>query len=139
MHIRPSTVTRKVLKYTIFEDGLALSEQEFRARIVGCILAGRPEEAVKLLSEFYAIPEPSLRVGTVKRHRKVLGCYVAREKRIYISQSQFLADPFVILHEFYHHLRASSVGRDRQVEKRADLFALTFIRDFKRSSMASSG
>jgi hypothetical protein len=128
-----------VLKYTTFEGCLALSEQEFHARIVGCILAGRPEEAVKLLSEYYEIPEPGLRVGTVKRHRKVLGCYVEREKRIYISQSQLLADPFVILHEFYHHLRASSIGRDRQVEKRADLFALKFIRDFKRSSMASSG
>ena len=115
-----------------------MSEQEFHARIVSCILAGRPEQAVKLLSEHYEIPEPDLRVGTVKRHRKVLGCYVEKEKRIYISQSQLLADPFVILHEFYHHLRSSSVG-SRQVEKRADLFALRFIRDFKRSSISSRG
>jgi hypothetical protein len=115
-----------------------LSEQEFRARIVGYILDGRPELAVKLLSEYYGVSEPSLRVGTVKRHRKVLACYVDKEKRIYLSKSQLLTDPFVILHEFYHRLRASSIAKNRQVEKRADLFALNFIRDFKRSSVRST-
>jgi Zn-dependent peptidase ImmA (M78 family) len=93
---------------------------------------------VKLLSEYYGVVEPSLRVGTVKRHRKVLACYVQKEKRIYISKSPLLTDPFVILHEFYHHLRASQVSRNRQVEKRADLFALRFIRDFKRFSVMSA-
>jgi hypothetical protein len=94
---------------------------------------------VKLLSEYYGVVEPSLRVGTVKRHRKVLACYVEKERRIYISKSQLLTDPFVILHEFYHHLRASQVARNRQVEKRADLFALKFIRDFRRFSAVSAG
>lgn len=115
-----------------------MSEQEFRARIVGYILDGRPEHAVELLSEYYGVSEPSLRVGTVKRHRKVLACYVDKEKRIYLSKSQLLTDPFVILHEFYHHLRASSIAKNRQVEKRADLFALNFIREFKRSSVTST-
>jgi hypothetical protein len=116
-----------------------LNEREFRAEIVGYILDGRPEHAVKLLSEYYGVGEPGLRVGTVKRHRKVLACYVEKERRIYISKSQLLTDPFVILHEFYHHLRASSISKSRQVEKRADLFALNFIRDFKRFSITSTG
>jgi Zn-dependent peptidase ImmA (M78 family) len=119
--------------------GLVLNECEFRAEIVSYIMDGRPEHAVKLLSEYYEVSEPGLRVGTVKRHRKVLACYVEKEKRIYISRSQLLTDPFVILHEFYHHLRASSISKSRQVEKRADLFALNFIRDFKRSSVTSTG
>lgn len=113
-----------------------MSELEFRAGIVSHILAGRPEHAVKLLCEYYGVREPSLRVGTVKRHRKVLACYVDKEKCIYLSKSQLLTDPFVILHEFYHHLRASSIAKNRQIEKRADLFALNFIRDFKRSSVS---
>jgi hypothetical protein len=115
-----------------------LSEQKLRARIVGCILDGKPEHAVKLLSEYYGVSEPTLRVGTVKRHRKVSACYVEKEKRIYLSKSQLLTDPFVILHEFYHHLRASPIAKNRQVEKRADLFALNFILDFKRSSVKST-
>jgi hypothetical protein len=69
-------------------------------------------------------------VGTVKRHRKVLACYVEREKRIYLSNSGFLTDPFVLLHEFYHHLRASQIDKSRQVERGADRFAADFIRDF---------
>jgi hypothetical protein len=116
-----------------------MGETEFRARVVGYILDNRAEKAVRLLSEYYGVTEPDLRVGTVKRHRKVLACYVEKEKRIYISKSPLLADPFVILHEFYHHLRASPVARNRQVEKGADLFALRFIRDFKRFSASSTG
>jgi hypothetical protein len=102
----------------------------FRANVVGTILSGHPELALRLLSKYYDVREPSLCVGTVKRHRKVLACYVDKEARIYLSNSSFMTDPFVVLHEFYHHLRASSVGK-RQVERRADLFAANFIRDFQ--------
>lgn len=86
-----------------------------------------------MLAEYYGIGEPGLRIGTVKRHRKVLACYLEKERRIYLSKSEFLREPFVILHEFYHHLRASQPGKNRQVEKGADLFALNFIQEFKRS------
>jgi len=106
--------------------------REFRVKVVRLILDGRAEEAIGLLSKYYHVREPTLRVGTVKRHRKVLACYVEKEKRIYFSNSSFLTNPFVLLHEFYHHLRASGVGRSRQVEKRADQFAVAFIRDFSR-------
>jgi hypothetical protein len=114
------------------------TEPVFRAKVVCLILDGRPELALALLSEHYGIDEPGLRVGTVKRHRRVLACYVRKEKRIYLSKSDFLANPFVILHEFYHHLRASQVGKGRQVEKRADLFASNFIRDYRRASASIS-
>lgn len=106
------------------------SEIVFRANIVRYIVDGRPEYALKLLSRYYGISEPQLRVGTVKRHRQVLACYVEKEQRIYLSKGEFMTHPFVILHEFYHHLRASQVGRRRQVEKGADHFASNFIRDF---------
>jgi len=107
------------------------SMQEFRARIVRLIVDGSPERALRLLAKYYGVSEPTLRVGTVKRHRKVLACYVEKERRIYLSNSSFVTNPFVILHEFYHHLRSSDQGKNRQVEKRADLFAWSFIRDFK--------
>ncbi len=110
------------------------SDRELRAKVVRLILDARPEDGLRLLSEYYGITEPELRVGTVKRHRRVLACYVQKEKRIYLSKSEFLVNPFVILHEFYHHLRASQIGEGRQVEKRADLFASNFIRDFKRAA-----
>ena len=103
---------------------------KFRAEIVRLILDGKVEQAISLLSKHYDVREPTLRVGTVKRHRKVLACYVEKEKRIYFSNGSFLTNPFVILHEFYHHLRASGTKKSKQVEKRADLFALAFIRDF---------
>jgi len=103
---------------------------EFRAKTVRLILEGKAEKALAMLSKHYGVREPTLRVGTVKRHRKVLACYVEKEKRIYFSNSSFLVNPFVLLHEFYHHLRASGVEKSRQAEKRADLFAAAFIRDF---------
>jgi hypothetical protein len=118
--------------------GLGLSEREFRSRIVGYILNGKPERAVEELSEYYGVSQPDLRVGTVKRSRKVLACYVEKETRIYVSKSQLLTNPFIILHEFYHHLRASSIPKNRQVEKRADQFAMNFIRDFKNSVAIST-
>jgi hypothetical protein len=106
----------------------------FRANIVHLIIDGRPEHAFRLLAKYYGVSEPTLRVGTVKRHRKVLACYVEKEGRIYLSNSSFMTNPFVILHEFYHHLRCSNQGKSRQVEKRADLFAWSFIRDFRSAN-----
>jgi hypothetical protein len=111
----------------------------FRAKVVSLILDGQTELALRLLSNFYEISEPDLKVGTVKRHRQVVACYVQKEKRIYLSKSDYLTSPFVILHEFYHHLRTSEVKRRGQVEKRADLFASNFIRDFVTMRGSSRG
>jgi len=113
--------------------------RQFRAEVVRLILGGRAEVALGLLSTHYGVREPELRVGTVKRHRKVLACYVEKQSRIYLSNSSFLTNPFVLLHEFYHHLRSSGVQKSRQVEKRADLFAAAFIHDFSAWKRASEG
>jgi len=109
-------------------------DSTFRVGVVRMILEGHPEEALHSLAVHYEVQEPDLRVGTVKRHRKVLAVYVHKEKRIYVSKSDLLRNPFVILHEFYHHLRASQTPKNEQVEKRADSFALTYIRTFKQYS-----
>jgi len=110
------------------------SDSAFRIRVVKMILDGQPEEALRSLADHYGVDEPDLRVGTVKKHRKVLGVYVHSEKRIYISKSDLLTNPFVILHEFYHHLRASRIPKNQQVEKRADSFALSYIQAFQQYS-----
>ena len=109
-------------------------DSTFRVRIVKMILDGHPEEALRMLSSHYNVEEPDLRVGTVKRHRKVLAVYVHKEKCVYVSRSNLLRNPFIILHEFYHHLRASQIPKNAQVEKRADSFALAYIRDFQQYS-----
>ncbi len=120
-------------------SSLGLNDSKFfRAKVVSLILDGKTEFALKLLSDFYGISEPDLKVGTVKRHRRVAACYVENEKRIYLSKSEYLTSPFVILHEFYHHLRASEVKKKGQVDKRADLFASNFIRGFVSTHESSS-
>jgi hypothetical protein len=109
------------------------TDEAFRVGIVRLILGGHTEEALQSLSMHYSVREPTLRVGTVKRHRKVLACYVHKENRIYVSKSELLTNPFLILHEFYHHLRASQIQSRGQVEKQADSFALAFIREFNQT------
>ena len=110
------------------------ADSAFRARIVRLILEGHSEEALYSLAVHYDVEKPALRVGSVKRHRHALAVYVHKEKRIYISKSDLLKSPFVILHEFYHHLRASQSPKVRQVEKRADSFAMAFICEFQKLS-----
>jgi hypothetical protein len=109
------------------------SEREFRSKVVRWIIEGRPEDALRLLSEFYDVSQPELRVGTVKRHRGVVALYVEKEHRIYLSKSDYVSNPFVILHEFYHHLRATQATKKKQADKRADLFANNFLSDYRRS------
>jgi hypothetical protein len=115
------------------------SERLFRAKVVSLIIDGRAEVALKLLAEHYRVAEPDLKVGTVRRHRRVLACYVERERRIYLAKGEYLTSPFVILHEFYHHIRASDAVKRGQVEKRADLFASNFIHDFVLSHQLARG
>jgi len=102
----------------------------FRVGIVRMILDGRPEEALCSLSSHYEVEEPDLRVGTVKRHRKVLAVYVHKEKRIYVSKSDLLRNPFVILHEFYHHLVYNNVIASKREEREANDYAKTILKRF---------
>ncbi len=102
------------------------------ARVVHLILEGSAEKALADLSDNFGIPAPKLEVGAVKRHkRNALAVYVQAKKTIYSSKSEYLYNPFVMLHEFYHHLRASSDGK-RGTEKHADAFARKAIETYNR-------
>ena len=102
----------------------------FKARTVHLILSKKPEEALERLSEYYNVEVPKVKIGMPKGHVKNRGCYVGGKKTIYFSHRDALYSPYVVLHEFYHHLRT----RDRKhkgTEKLADAFAKGFLRAYK--------
>jgi len=82
---------------------------------------------LEVLSEHYKVERPRLKMGLPRGERKALGCYVHREKTIYISSQEYLYDPYVLIHEFYHHLRNVG-GKHRGTEKYAKEFALAFLK-----------
>ena len=103
-----------------------------KARIVHLILSKKTEEALHVLSTFYHRKTPEIAVGTVKgKRRTAYAVYVAREEKIYAMNSDILHNPFVILHEFYHHLRSRS-GVHRGTEKYANLYAKDFIDSYRK-------
>jgi len=106
------------------------SENLFKAKIVQLILIKEPFEAIEALSRHYTIDVPRLKVGMPKGCSKKVGCYVAKTKTIHVMNQEKLEEPFVILHEFYHHLRTRD-GEHRGTEKHADKFAEEFIEAFK--------
>jgi Zn-dependent peptidase ImmA (M78 family) len=106
------------------------SEYLFKARIVQIILMKESFEAIKALSHHYGVDIPHLKVGMPKRHSKKVGCYVSKTKTIHVLNQEYLDNPFVILHEFYHHLRTQD-GEHRGTEKYANRFAEEFIEVFK--------
>jgi hypothetical protein len=107
-------------------------ESRFKAFVVWLILGGRVEEALGLLGEHYGVSVPRVRVGLPKgRRRGVSGCYVAGSGTIFVLNSDVLREPFVVLHEFYHHLRTSVDARHRGTERYADEFARGFIQAYK--------
>lgn len=107
------------------------SEELFRAKIVHIILSRKPEEALQSLSEHYHVVTPKLRVGMPKGHGKDAGCYVASKKTIYVSDRDNLYNPYLILHEFYHCLRATD-GKHKGTEKYADRFAKEYVEAYKK-------
>jgi hypothetical protein len=107
-------------------------DDSVKARAVHLILSKEPEKALQFLATLYNVKNPKLRVGTVKKHRKTaLAVYVHKDNTIYASNSDILYNPFVILHEFYHHIRSKS-GVHRGTEKNADAFANEFIKSYLR-------
>ena len=90
-------------------------------------VAKRPEDALDLLSEYYGVERPRLRMGLPSGEKGALGCYVHRDKTIYISSQEYLYDPYVLIHEFYHHLRSVG-GKHRGTERHAKEFALSFLK-----------
>jgi len=104
------------------------TDTAFQQSVVQLIaIAKRPEDALDLLSEYYGVERPRLRMGLPSGERRALGCYVHREKTIYISTQEYLYDPYVLIHEFYHHLRSVG-GKHRGTERHAKEFALAFLR-----------
>jgi len=110
-----------------------------KASVVALILDSRPEDALDLLSKWYRIERPRLGVGVVEGKTKgVAAVYSVRRKEILAARREYLYNPFVMIHEFYHHLRSRS-GRHRGTEKDADKFALDFIATYQRLALGGSG
>jgi len=110
-------------------------EDDIKSQVVSLILNGKTEEAVELLSKEYHVAVPSLKVGLPKKHKTTAyGCYTAKNQTISVQNSDMLVNPFVILHEFYHHLRSKAIDRmHRGTEGNADKFALDFIIQYQFS------
>jgi len=103
-----------------------------RAKIVYMILNKETEEALQKLSDFYHISPPEIVVGTIKgKRRTVYAVYVQKERRIYALDSDIFYHPFIVLHEFYHHLRTRG-GMHRGSEKYANIYAQGFIDSYNK-------
>jgi hypothetical protein len=105
----------------------AMLDEENMVRIVRKILNKDTEQALLELSNLYNIRPPEIVVGTIKGKRKtVYAVYVQNENRIYAMNSDIFYNPFVVLHEFYHHLRSRG-GVHRGSERNANMYAKKFI------------
>jgi hypothetical protein len=103
-----------------------------KAKIVHMILDRKTEEALQNLSKFYNVTPPKIVVGTVKGKRRIVyAVYVQKERRIYATDSDIFCNPFIVLHEFYHHIRTRA-GVHRGSEKHANMYAQSFIDSYKR-------
>jgi hypothetical protein len=103
-----------------------------KAKVVYMILNRKTEEALQKLSSFYNIAAPEIVVGTVKgKRRTVYAVYVQRERRIYATNSDIFYNPFIVLHEFYHHVRTKG-GVHRGSEKHANMYAKSFIDSYNK-------
>jgi len=111
---------------------LTPTEDQMKASVVALILDSKTEEAIHLLSHWYRVSVPRLGIGVVEGKTKgVAAVYSQKRKEILAARREFMYDPFVMIHEFYHHLRSVS-GHHRGTEKQADRFALDFIDAYRR-------
>ncbi len=113
-----------------------MAQDSFKAVAVWLILNGKTEEALELLAKTYNVNVPKLKVGLPKGHKvTAYGCYAAKNQTITVMNSDVLANPFVIIHEFYHHLRSKGVDKmHRGTEGNADKFALGFIEAYQAAA-----
>jgi predicted transport protein len=107
------------------------SERQFKARIVHLIIAQETEEALELLSRYHHVTTPKLKIGMPKGDVKRQGCYAVGDETIYVAHRDNLYNPYIILHEFYHHLRTKG-AMHRGTEKNADKFAKDYIATYYR-------
>jgi len=114
-----------------------MAQDNFQPYVVWLILNGKTEEALELLAKNYKVNVPCLKVGLPKGHKiKAFGCYTNNNETISVQNSDILANPFVIIHEFYHHLRSKGADRmHRGTEKNADRFAIEFIEAYKKAAL----
>ena len=116
----------KIKKTVIDMDDLA------KAQIVRMILEKQTEKALEKLSEFYHVTSPQIVVGTIKgKRRTVYALYVQNERKIYALNSEIFFNPFVVLHEYYHHIR-TKLGVHRGSERNANKFAQEFVDAYKK-------
>jgi hypothetical protein len=110
-----------------------MAQDNFKPLVVWLILNGKPEDSLELLAKNYKVTVPNLKVGLPKGHKiTAFGCYTSKTRTISVLNSEVLLNPFVVLHEFYHHLRSKSVDRiHKGTEKGADKFALDFIAEYQ--------
>ena len=109
-----------------------MEKDNFKPYVVWLILDGKTEDALETLANHYAVTVPKLRVGLPKRHTKAFGCYTNKTQTIAVLNSDIFLNPFVILHEFYHHLRSKSVDKmHKGTEGNADKFAIDFLKEYQ--------
>jgi hypothetical protein len=114
-------------------------QANFKPLIVWLILNGQAEKALDLLAKNYKVTTPKLKVGLPKGHKvKAFGCYTTKDATISVLNSDVIVNPFVILHEFYHHLRTSIDKQHKGTEKNADRFAREFIEAYQAASIQKS-
>lgn len=107
-------------------------EERFKVVVVAKILDAKTEEALELLCKHYHVVRPRLGVGVFEgKTRGVRAVYSSQRKEILAVDREAFYDPFVIIHEFYHHLRTVG-GKHRGTEKQADKFALDFLAAYGR-------
>ena len=114
-------------------------QANFKPLIVSLILNGQAEKALDLLAKNYKVSTPKLKVGLPKgRKATAFGCYTPKDATISVLNSDVMVNPFVILHEFYHHLRTTIDKQHKGTEKNADKFAREFIEAYKAASAFGS-
>ena len=106
-------------------------DDKAKAIVVRLISNGEAEKALELLAEHFGVTVPKFKVGLPKgRKRNSLGCYSPNSKTISVLSSDVVKNPFVVLHEFYHHLRTTVDLKHRGTEKNADKFANEFLQAY---------
>ncbi len=101
----------------------------FKASIVHLILSKKPE-ALKWLSKYYNVETPKVKIGMPKGHMKNRGCYITGKKTMCFSNGDAFYNPYIVLHEFYHHLRTQG-RKHKGTENLADAFAQDFLEAYK--------
>ena len=111
---------------------MELSEEEMKTSVVALFLDSKTEDALDLMCKWYQVERPRLKVGVVEgRTKGVAAVYSVRRREILAAKREYFYNPFVMIHEFYHHMRSAS-GKHRGTERQADEFAVDFVDAYQR-------